>query len=347
MDSFFVSVEIRDNPRLKDKLVAVGGQPGKRGVIATCNYNARKFGVHSAMSSARAKEICPELMIIPGHMTKYKEISKDIRSIFKRFTDQIEPLSLDEAYLDVTHSSHCQGSATLMAEEIRHLIFEKIQLTASAGVGPNKLIAKIASDVNKPNGICVVPPDQALDFISELPVKRLYGVGKATLAKLNKMGVETCQDLQKLDQETLNQRFGKFGGALYHYCRGVDHRQVNPQRIRKSISVEKTYEQDITDTKLFEQHIAALIIELRKRMAPVMEGRAIKSVFVKLKFKDFKQTTAEAQANNIELETVLQLLKKAYSRMNKPVRLLGIGVGLKDLSNQEAAQMDFDFSRGC
>ena len=349
MDSFFVAVEMRDNPNLKDKLVAVGGQPDKRGVIATCNYSARKFSVHSAMSSTRAKEICPELIIISGNMAKYKQTSAEIRAIFKTFTEEIEPLSLDEAYLDVTNSRHCHGSATLIAEEIRRRIFEKTSLTASAGVGPNKLIAKIASDINKPNGICVVTPNKVLPFISELPVNRLYGVGKVTLAKLKKVGVNSCKDLQQVDLDFLSDHFGKFGKSLYHYCRGIDDRPVNPNRIRKSVSVEQTYESDISDPKLLEQHVASLIIELRKRMAPVMKEQIIKSVFVKLKFRDFKQTTAEAQAEEITLESVNQLLTKAYGRAKKPVRLIGVGVGLKEVAhdNDSTTQMVFDFSDKC
>lgn len=346
MDSFFVAVEMRDNPSLKDKLVAVGGQPGKRGVIATCNYRARKFGVHAAMSSTRAKARCPELIIISGNMAKYKQVSHEIRAIFKSFTDVIEPLSLDEAYLDVTNSHHCRGSATLMAEEIRRRIFARTRLTASAGVGPNKLIAKIASDVNKPNGLCVVPPNQVLSFIRALPVSRLYGAGQVTVAKLNKLGIHSCQDLQAVDLALLMGHFGQFGQSLFQYCRGIDPRPVCPGRVRKSVSVERTYVEDIRDPTLLTQHVASLMIELRQRMAPVVTGRIIKRVFVKLKFSDFKQTTAETQASDISLDHVNHLLIKAYERVRKPVRLIGIGVGFQapTKQNDRHLQRSFDFS---
>ena len=333
MDAFFVSVEIRDNPKLKEKAVAVGGKPEMRGVISTCNYKARKFGVHSAMPSKRAMALCRDLIILPGSMTKYKAVSNQIREIFLEFTESVEPLSLDEAYLDVTNTKRNKGSASLMADAIRRQIFERTRLTASAGVGPNKLIAKIASDVNKPNGSCIVPPDKVLSFISPLPVHRLFGVGKATFAKLHEMNIKTCQELQSCELSFLSEKFGKLGHSLYHFCRGIDSRNVTPNRIRKSISVEKTFLRDISDPSSFAMHAEHLISTLKERMASFLieDKYKAKSVFVKMKFKDFKQTTVEKQTTEITLVTIESLFHRAYERVNKPVRLIGIGVKLRDV----------------
>jgi DNA polymerase-4 len=245
MDCFYAAIEMRDNPRLKNKPVAVGGNPEKRGVICSCNYIARKFGVHSAMATAKALRICPKLILLPVNMEKYRAASEKIHKIFRSFTDIIEPLSLDEAYLDVTDCKHFCGSATLIAKSIRDKINWQLKLTASAGVAPNKLLAKIASDWNKPNGQLVITPENIESFISSLPVKKIFGVGKVTAEKLTKLGIKTCADLQKISLHDLIKRFGNFGAQLYELCRGIDNREVKPNRIRKSLSVEETFMQDL------------------------------------------------------------------------------------------------------
>ncbi|MGB1271405.1 MAG: DNA polymerase IV, partial [Endozoicomonas sp.] len=221
-DAFFASIEIRDNPRLSGRPVAVGGASDRRGVIATCNYEARRFGVHSAMASAQALRLCPELKIIPPRFSVYKEASEKAHAIFRKYTDFIEPLSLDEAYLDVSSTSLCQGSATLMADEIRQEIRDQLQVTVSAGVAPNKFLAKIASDWNKPDGLFVITPDQVDHFIFELPVRKIHGVGKVTAGKLHKKGIETCGQLRQYSLPELSRWFGSFGERLWELSRGMD-----------------------------------------------------------------------------------------------------------------------------
>lgn len=326
MDCFFIAVEMRDQPELYHIPAAVGGLPEKRGVIATCNYPARQFGIHSAMSSAQAKARCPELVILPSDITKYRQVSSDIHSILKQFTNMIEPLSLDEAYLDVTHCDHHSGSATLIAQNIRQQIEAKLGLTASAGVAPNKLIAKIASDMNKPNGLCVVTPAQTPIFVSQLPVAKLFGVGKATCRKLDKLGVVYCSDLQKLPLSELHHNFGKFGGILHQYCRGIDNRPVNCSRIRKSLSIEHTFSKDISHFDQLIPHAKHLITQLKQQHQKKAKHRIIKRVGVKLKFADFKQTTAEITAYQITLDIILPLIRRARSRSLKPIRLLGLSI---------------------
>jgi len=247
MDCFFAAVEMRDNPALRDIPIAIGGSRVQRGVISTANYPARKFGVRSAMPTAMALKLCPHLTLLPGRFEAYKEASHHIREIFSRYTSLIEPLSLDEAYLDVTDSLHCHGSATLMAQEIRQTIFDELQLTASAGIAPVKFLAKIASDLNKPNGQYVITPDEVPAFIKTLPLGKIPGVGKVSAAKLENMGLRTCGDVQNSDLSMLLKRFGKFGRVLWERSQGIDERNVNSERLRKSVGVERTLAEDIHD----------------------------------------------------------------------------------------------------
>lgn len=221
MDCFFAAVEMRDNPALRDIPIAIGGSRERRGVISTANYPARKFGVRSAMPTGMALKLCPHLTLLPGRFDAYKEASNHIREIFSRYTSRIEPLSLDEAYLDVTDSVHCHGSATLIAQEIRQTIFSELQLTASAGVAPVKFLAKIASDMNKPNGQFVITPAEVPAFLQTLPLAKIPGVGKVSAAKLEAMGLRTCGDVQKCDLVILLKRFGKFGRILWEVVRGL------------------------------------------------------------------------------------------------------------------------------
>ncbi len=250
MDCFYAAIEMRDFPELANKPIAVGGDAKRRGVIATCNYAARQFGIRSAMPTAHALKLCRELILRPVRMDVYQKESQYIRSLLTEYTDLIEPLSLDEAYLDVTESTQCQGSATWIAEEIRARIYQARQLTASAGIAPNKSLAKIASDWHKPNGQMVIRPEDVSAFVLDLPVRKLFGVGPKMEEKLRALNIKTCADLQRYSIEYLLQKFGTMGQRLYELARGIDNRPVNPERIRKSISVEETIQKTCQIVKL-------------------------------------------------------------------------------------------------
>lgn len=329
-DCFFAAVEMRDNPSLSSVPLAIGGRSDRRGVIATCNYSARKFGVRSAMSTAHALKLCPHLTVVPGSMAKYKEVSQQIMSIFLDYTDVIEPLSLDEAFLDVTGSEHCHGSATLIAEEIRSRVETEVGITISAGIAPNKFLAKIASDWNKPNGIYVIKPEQVEGFLLSLPVKKISGVGDKTAQKMAQIGIVTCLDLRAKSLIELVERFGKFGKRLFELARGIDHRPVKTSRIRKSISVEHTYPTDLQNIESCLSQLPVLIEELETRYNKYKETRLVAGVVVKIKFFDFVQTTAENTVVKPDISHFRQLLCDAYSRGERPVRLIGVGYRLKD-----------------
>ena len=329
-DCFFAAVEMRDNPSLSSVPLAIGGRSDRRGVIATCNYSARKFGVRSAMSTAHALKLCPHLTVVPGNMAKYKEVSQQIMSIFLDYTDVIEPLSLDEAFLDVTGSEHCHGSATLIAEEIRSRVEAEVGITISAGIAPNKFLAKIASDWNKPNGIYVIKPEQVEGFLLSLPVKKISGVGDKTAQKMAQIGIVTCLDLRAKSLIELVERFGKFGKRLFELARGIDHRPVKTSRIRKSISVEHTYPTDLQNIESCLSQLPILIEELETRYNKYKDTRLVAGVVVKIKFFDFVQTTAENTVVKPDISHFRQLLCDAYSRGERPVRLIGVGYRLKD-----------------
>jgi len=325
MDCFYAAIEIRDNPKLKNNPVAVGGSSNQRGVICSCNYIARKFGVHSAMATAKALHICPKLILLPVNMEKYRTASKKIHEIFQSFTDIIEPLSLDEAYLDVTDCKHFCGSATLIAKSIRDKINWQLKLTASAGIAPNKLLAKIASDWNKPNGQLVITPDEIKNFMRPLKVTKIFGVGKVTANKFAKLGIKTCSELQKMSLHDLIKRFGNFGAQLYELCRGIDNRPIKLNRIRKSLSVEETFAQDLISKDACLAKLPKLIDKLTNRLTSVSDLK-IKNQFVKIKFHDFTQTTVECISQNTDLTKYEKLFIEGFSRQQKPVRLIGIGV---------------------
>ncbi|OWW21956.1 DNA polymerase IV [Noviherbaspirillum denitrificans] len=329
-DCFYASVEMRDDPSLRGKPLAVGGRPDQRGVVATCNYEARKFGIRSAMAMSQALQRCPDLIVMPPAMEKYRAASKQILAIYRDYTDLVEPLSLDEAYLDVTDSPHFRNSATLIAQEIRQRIFDTVGITASAGIAPNKFIAKIASDWNKPNGQFVVRPHEVDEFVAALPVDKLFGVGKVTAMKLKKLGAFTCGDLRAWTVLDLQRHFGKFGGSLYNLSRGVDRRQVSPSRERKSVSVEETYVTDLQDLDACRRELAPLIDLLRQRVQRAQAERHIHKLFVKMRFADFRRTTAECVSTIIDEAACYRLLDTAYPRGNRPVRLLGVGVRLEE-----------------
>lgn len=339
MDCFYASVEIRENPTLQGKPVAVGGSSRQRGVLTTCNYEARKFGLHSAMPTAQAIKKCPNLILVPVNMPLYKQVSAQIHQIFQRYTSIIEPLSLDEAYLDVTDCIQCSGSATWIAQEIRQAIFDELKLTASAGVAPLKFLAKIASDMNKPNGQFVIQPHEVEQFVKTLPLKKIPGVGKVTSERLLKMGLETCEDVQKLDQSILLNIFGKMGKRIWDFSHGIDDREIQAHRERKSIGVERTLSENI---RHLEQGIALLdnlyaeLIRRIERSAPNVPLTAFRKIGVKLKFEDFQVTTLEKTGLTLSLESFQQLLEQIWQRSHgKSIRLVGLHVTLPEESHLE------------
>ena len=336
MDCFYAAIEERDNPALRGKALAVAGE-SRRSVLTTANYEARKFGCRSAMPVFKALELCPHLTIVPVRFDAYRAESSRIRAIFGRFTETIEPLSLDEAYLDV---SHLYSGGAAIAREIRAQIFEETRLTASAGISSNKLIAKIASDWKKPNGQHEVKPEDIPAFIAALPVGRLWGVGGKMRAKLSAIGVETCADLQKLDQIELARRFGKWGLELWQLCRGIDDRAVTPDRTRKSLSSEMTFTENIQVLPALIPPMRGMIEGLAEDLAGKHADRVVRSLVVKLKFADFERTTAERAWHTLDASIFEELLSEAWKRgNNRAVRLLGVGVRFED--PKEEAQMDF------
>ncbi len=327
-DCFYAAVEMRDDPSLRNLPVAVGGRANQRGVIATCNYEARRFGVRSAMATSQALKLCPDLVLLPPNFDKYREASQRILAIYRDYTDLVEPLSLDEAFLDVTQATQCNGSATLIAREIRSRIQQEVGITASAGIAPNKFIAKIASDWNKPNGQFVVTPAQVDAFVAQLPVDKLFGVGKVTAEKLKRLGAYTCADLRAWSPTQLQQQFGRFGERLYELCRGIDKRAVEPSRERKSISVEETYPSDVPNLAACRQQLPHLVAKLGERIERARAERSANKLFLKIRFADFRQTTVECFGSASQTTLFSQLLETGFQRGQRPVRLLGVGVRL-------------------
>ncbi|MEQ9724396.1 DNA polymerase IV [Pseudomonas sp. WHRI 8822A] len=330
-DAFYASVEMRDNPALADKPMAVGGSADRRGVIATCNYEARAYGVRSAMASGHALKLCPDLLIVKPRFDVYRTVSREIHGIFRDYTDQIEPLSLDEAFLDVSNCEQFGGSATRIAQDIRRRVSSDLHITVSAGVAPNKFLAKIASDWRKPNGIFVITPDQVEDFVAELPVSKLHGVGKVTADKLSRLGIRTCRDLRDWHKLRLVREFGSFGERLWNLAHGIDERLVQTDSRRQSMSVENTYDQDLPDLEACLAQLPALLEELERRMTRLDSSYRPGKPFVKVKFHDFTQTTMEQAGAGRDLESYRVLMTSAHARGNRPVRLLGVGVRLQDL----------------
>jgi DNA polymerase-4 len=336
MDCFYAAIEVRDRPSLRGKPVGVGGARDRRGVLTTCNYEARKFGVRSAMPTFMALQRCPDLIVLPTRFDVYRREAAVIRGILHRFTSLIEPLSLDEAYLDVTEHPDAPGP---LAQVIRGTIFRKTKLTSSAGIGPNKLIAKIASEMNKPNGQFEVAPEQVPEFMEKLPVRKIWGIGEKTERKLEELGVRTCGQLQRFSRPELVEFFGKFGLDLYDLCRGIDHRPVEPDRPRKSLSTEETFAADLITVDQCEEKLEELFQELMADLAQKESTREIRKIFVKLKFNDFTRTTAERAGLAPTLADFHSLLAEAFARTGKPVRLIGVGVRFAE-TMPENAQLD-------
>src|SRR2546425_304253 len=335
MDCFYAAIEVRDRPSLRGKPVGVGGARDRRGVLTTCNYEARKFGVRSAMPTFMALQRCPNLIVLPTRFDVYRRDAGIIRGILHRFTSLIEPVSLDEAYLDVTAHPGAPGP---LAQVIRGTIFRKTKLTSSAGIGPNKLIAKIASEINKPNGQFEVTPEQVPAFMEKLSVRKIWGIGEKTEKKLEELGVKTCGELQHFSRPDLVDLFGKFGLDLYDLCRGIDCRPVEPDRPRKSLSTEETFAVDLTTVEQCEERLEELFQDLMADLAQKEATRSITKIFVKLKFTDFTRTTAERAGLAPTLQDFRSLLTEAFARTEKPARLIGVGVRFAE-ATPENAQM--------
>ncbi|SJM93948.1 DNA polymerase IV [Crenothrix polyspora] len=345
MDAFFAAVEQRDNPQYRNKPLIVGGQPFARGVVAACSYEARKYGIHSAMPSTKAYRLCPQAIFVKPRFDAYLDVSRSIRSIFAEFTDIIEPVSLDEAYLDVSAVNLYQGSATFIANAIKTAILHKTQLTASAGVSYNKFLAKIASDINKPNGLYLITPEQGGVFAEQLPIDKFHGIGKATAQKMRNLGVHTGSDLKNIALEMLQQHFGKAGLHYYDICRGVDHRPVNNHRVCKSIGVEITLQADIVTQHDVVNHLQAL---LKKAVLKVAEKQlSAYAITVKIKYYDFIQITrsrtlTQAITPVLSAHHLFEDLLKNTDVGRRSVRLLGITLSSFKHSSglQHAQQID-------
>lgn len=340
MDCFYAAIEGRDDPSLRGLPLGVGGSSG-RGVLTTCNYEARKFGCRSAMPVYRARQLCPQIVVVPVRFEAYRRESLRIREIFARYTRRIEPLSLDEAFLDVTE---VPLYAWDIAREIRESIHQLTGLTASAGVAPNKMLAKIASDWRKPDGQFAILPDQVEAFMKDLPVRKLWGVGPKTAEVLEAEQVRTCGDLQSWSPVRLAERFGAKGGAqLYRLCRGEDDRPVETSRRRKSLSNERTLTRNLSTLQDCRAVLADLITELRRDLDRLTGNRPYHKVFVKLKFSDFRVTTCEAPVEGGGAEPWERLLEEAFGRSGEAVRLIGAGVRFPDPSRLGPEQMVFPF----
>ena len=335
-DCFYASVEMRDDPSLRGRPIAVGGSADHRGVLSTCNYEARKFGIHSAMPTSTAKRLCPDLIILPHRMDVYKEVSQKMRHIFYEYTELVEPLSLDEAFLDVSECTAHKGSGTLIAREIRQRISDELGITVSAGIAPNKFLAKIASDWNKPNGQFVITPEDVAGFVEKLPVKKIYGVGKSMTAKLADAEIFTCADLQRFSIFELTQRFGQMGARLHSLSRGIDDREVTVGRRRKTLSVENTFSKDLKNVERCLNELPPLAQQLVTRLRRVDDDYKVVKLFVKIKFSDFTTTTIERSASSVSIIELQQLCREAHERKGAPVRLLGVGVGFIDLREDKA-----------
>ncbi len=352
MDAFYASVEQLDNPELRGKPVAVGGS-SQRGVVSAASYEARKFGVRSAMSSVMAKRNCPDLIFVKSNFERYREISAQIREIFYEYTDLVEPLSLDEAYLDVTENKKGLMSATLIAKKIRDQIKEKTGLNASAGISVNKFIAKVASDVNKPNGQKTVAPEEVLEFLEELDIRKFYGVGKVTAEKMYRLGIFNGKDLKSKTEEYLSEHFGKSGRHFYRVVRGIHHSEVKPHRTRKSLGAERTFNENISSEIFMLEKLQNIAEEIERRLK--RSDVAGKTITLKIKYSDFTQQTRSKTISyyisnkDLILEIAKELLYQ--EKMKNSVRLLGISLSnlnteksdSKEAEKEVSVQLKFKF----
>ena len=350
MDAFYASVEQMDDPTLTGKPVAVGGSKD-RGVVAAASYEARKYGVRSAMPSVQAKKMCPGLLFVRPRFSRYKDISEQIRRIFQDYTDLIEPLSLDEAFLDVTINKKGIELASEIATQIRQRIHSEIGLTSSAGISINKFVAKVASDINKPNGQKTIHPSQVDDFLDSLPINKFFGIGRVTAKKMKEIGVHNGADLRNLDELELKTHFGKVGTHFYRVVRSLQNNPVNPNRIRKSIGAEQTFNQDIETESFMLDKLAGIAEELERRMAK--SSNKGKTITIKIKYSDFSQQTRSKTVENYvsTKEEFFPIIKDLLFQksLNKPVRLLGISITklFNEVNIKEhpvSLQLKFDFS---
>lgn len=330
MDAFYASVEQRDNKDLRGKPVIVGGSPEGRGVVATCSYEARKFGIHSAMPSNVAYVRCPHAIFVPPRFDVYHKVSHDIRNIFKRYTDIIEPLSLDEAYLDVTKNKQNIEFATTIAKKIKYEIHKEIGITSSAGVSYNKFLAKIASDYKKPNGLTVITPDKAQDFIDKLPIKKFFGIGKVTEKTLKLMGINNGYDLRHMDLMQLETVFKKRGYDMYNFARGIDYRPVQMSRERKSVGAESTFISNVSfDSDELNEHINEVVKDVCKRLCSI--NKCGKTITIKVKYEDFQQITKRYTLKepiytyDDVLSNTNMLIEKIKNK-DKQIRLIGVTI---------------------
>lgn len=343
MDAFYASVEQRDNPDLRGKAIAVGGSPeGRGGVVATCSYEARKFGVRSAMPSKKALQLCPHIIFLRPNFPRYKEVSQKVREIFRRYTDLIEPLSLDEAYLDVTEDKQQIGSAIDIAKTIKEAIKTELQLTASAGVSVNKFVAKIASDMQKPDGLTFIGPSRIETFMETLPVEKFYGVGRVTADKMKSLGLFTGADVKKLSREELVTHFGKTGGFYYNIVRGIDDRPVEPNQETKSLAAEDTFPYDLTDINEMNTELDKLALVVYNRLQA--QQLKYRTITLKIKYNDFKQITrsrslTEPSANHDIISTIAKELLLHTDPQGSKIRLLGISVSNFNYIETPSAQM--------
>jgi DNA polymerase-4 len=348
MDAFYASVEQLDNPELRDKPIAVGGSE-ERGVVAAASYEARKFGVRSAMSSIIAKRNCPDLIFVKPRFERYKEISNQIRAIFLEYTDLVEPLSLDEAYLDVTENKKGNPSATIIAREIREKIKIKTGLNASAGISSNKFVAKIASDVNKPNGQKTINPEEVEEFLEKLEIRKFYGVGKVTAEKMYRLGIFNGFDLKQKSKEFLTEHFGKSGSHYYNVVRGIHLSEVKPNRIRKSLGAERTFDENISSQIFMLERLENIAVEIERRLNK--SKVAGKTVTLKIKYSDFTQHTRSKTVPYFisSKELILDISKELLfqEKMKESVRLLGISLSNLNTEKKEkkeiAVQLKFEF----
>jgi DNA polymerase-4 len=322
MDCFYAAVEMREHPELANRPIAVGGGT-PRGIVTTCNYEARKFGIRSAMPGFMARERCPHLIFLPLRFDLYRTVSQQIRVIFFEFTDLVEPISLDEAFLDVSNGGRY---AWELAKEIRGRIYKETGLTASAGIAPNKMLAKIASDWRKPNGQFAILPHQIEEFMATLPVSSLWGIGPKTTNRFAARGIQTCGDLQKLTLAEMAIEFGKWGEELFHLCRGHDTREVSPSRVRKSLSNETTFSKNLVNLEECEAAVTKLCREMQEEIQLKASKRKIRKAFVTIKFSDFSRTTKECLCSQPSEAIYRTLLGDAFRRKALPIRLLGTGV---------------------
>jgi DNA polymerase-4 len=345
MDAFFASVEQRDTPEFRGKSLIVGGKPNARGVVAACSYEARKFGIHSAMPCSQAYRLCPNAIFVPPRFNVYREVSEQIRAVFWRYASEVEPLSLDEAYLDVSYTQDFNGSATYIAKAIKSEILLETQLVASAGVSYNKFLAKIASDMDKPDGLYVIKPDQALAFISKLAIGKFHGIGPATESKMRELGIHTGADLRGWSEQDLVEHFGKSGHHFYSIAQGIDERAVQSSRKRKSVGKETTFQEDIQSILALRDHANVLAVEVCEILK--VQKLTARTLTLKVKYADFTQVTRSiTHDKTLDILTIKSLLPELFNRTEAglmPVRLIGVtvsGFELKQVEKTMRRQLD-------